>query len=54
MLNSKRTIILMLFVSSTFAAHVTAGEMSVDQGMVFEQPDAQAQPKVTAKLASRP
>ena len=55
MLNSKRIIILLLTASSTLATHsVTAGEMSVDQGMVFEQPDAQSQPKVTAKLASRP
>lgn len=55
MLNSKRIIILLLTASSTLATHsVTAGEMSVDQGMVFEQPDAQSQPKITAKLASRP
>lgn len=32
MLNSKRTIILMLFVSSTFAAHVTAGKCRLIKG----------------------
>lgn len=55
MLNSKRIIILLLSVSSTLATQcVAASEMTVDQGMVFEQTDSQVQPKVTAKLASRP